>query len=164
MDNTRTLPGYKYYVDPRTGDRPGVFVVFLDIAPEPSGRVNGLMFDVAGEELGVLDRRERNYGRVDVTAALTKPVDGAVWAYSGTPEARERFRHGLRTGRAVISREYYEQVLMGFGELGSNAAAEFRALTDAPPCPIVELRRVDLPARPGSSRRQNSVRQVKSGE
>ena len=31
MDNTRDLPGYKYYVAP-DGTRPAVFVAFLDVA------------------------------------------------------------------------------------------------------------------------------------
>src|SRR3954452_9313466 len=44
MDNSRDLPGYKYYVDPRTGERPRVFVAFLDLAPDPRARVNGVLF------------------------------------------------------------------------------------------------------------------------
>jgi len=146
MDNARTLPGYKYYVDPRTGERPAVFVVFLDIVADRSGQVNGVMLDVSHEELDGLDRRERNYERVEVTAGLSRPVSATVWAYAGTAGARERFRRALRMGKAVISEDYYDRVLGAFAGSGRNAAAEFRALTDAPPCPIVPLRRVDLSA------------------
>ena len=35
MDNTKTIPGYKFYVDPQTGERPAVYVAFLAIRPEP---------------------------------------------------------------------------------------------------------------------------------
>ena len=33
MDNRQTIPGYKYYVDPDTGERPPVHVTFLNIYP-----------------------------------------------------------------------------------------------------------------------------------
>ena len=33
MDNRRTIPGYKYYVDPETGERPPVRVTFLSLYP-----------------------------------------------------------------------------------------------------------------------------------
>ena len=33
MDNSRDLPGYKYYLDPGTGDRPAGSVAYLDLAP-----------------------------------------------------------------------------------------------------------------------------------
>ena len=42
MDNRRTIPGYKYYVDPETGERPPVRVTFLNLYPAAEGQVNGV--------------------------------------------------------------------------------------------------------------------------
>src|SRR3954464_4477383 len=64
MDNRRTLPGYRYFLDRETGDRPPVFVTFLDIREQPGAHVHGIAFPA---DLVALDARERNYTRVDVT-------------------------------------------------------------------------------------------------
>ena len=45
MDNSRDLPGYKYYVDRHSGARPAVHVTFLDLEPDPATAVNGVVFD-----------------------------------------------------------------------------------------------------------------------
>jgi hypothetical protein len=77
MDNRRTIPGYKYYLDAATGERPAVFVAFLDIVEDPGSAVEGLSFEVDAAALAALDDRERNYRRVE--------VDGRLWAYAGLP-------------------------------------------------------------------------------
>src|SRR5687767_9643026 len=46
MDNRRTIPGYKYYLDAATGERPAVFVAFLDIVEDPGSAVEGISFEV----------------------------------------------------------------------------------------------------------------------
>lgn len=145
MENARTIPGYKYYVDAVTGDRPDWFVTFLNIVREPGHAVNGVVFEVTGELLSGLDRRERNYTRIDVSEDVSIPVDGPVWAYTGTRAAITRFQRGLRDRRAVISRPYHDGVLADFETIGAEARQRFLALTDPPPCPVVDLRRVDLP-------------------
>src|SRR4051794_32580383 len=71
MDNRRTLPGYRYFLDAATGERPPVYVAFLDIRPCAGARVNGIVFPA---DLAVLDARERNYAREDVTALLDADV------------------------------------------------------------------------------------------
>jgi hypothetical protein len=137
MDNARDLPGYKHYLTPE-GDRPDVMVAFLDIRPEAGALVNGAAIPVADDELPGLDRRERNYGRVDVTDALDPPLeDGPVWAYAGLPAARERAQRGGRDGRLLISREYVERVAEGFTALGERDA--FERLTASPPAPFADL-------------------------
>src|SRR5919198_5063250 len=83
MDNRATIPGYKYYVD-AAGRRPEVFVTFLNLVPGDG--VDGVVFDA---DRAVLDARERNYRRVDVSDALDVP--GPVYAYIGLDEAVERF-------------------------------------------------------------------------
>ena len=100
MDNPRDIRGYKHYRTP-DGERPDVMVVFLDIAPHTDGLVNGVAIRVDEEELPGLDRRERNYRRVDVSDSLDTPLPGGgrVWAYAGRRESRERAAIGRRERR-----------------------------------------------------------------
>ena len=137
MDNRRTIPGYKYYLDAATGERPAVFVSFLDIVEDPGSAVEGLAFGVDAATLAALDDRERNYRRV--------AVDGRLWAYTGLPEARERYARAAADGRAVIARAYLEGVSAGLASAGLVLDAE-------PEVPVVDLVRVDVP-RPVSGRR-----------
>jgi cation transport regulator ChaC len=144
MDNRRSLPGYKFYVDPDTGDRPSVYVTFLNLTDGSGGTVNGVLLPVAQAALPELDARERNYARVDISERIHEPVDGRVWVYIGTAEARARYVTGLRAGTAVVDAAYREMVQRQFRELGESAYCEFAATTDAPACPVRRLRRIDL--------------------
>jgi cation transport regulator ChaC len=152
MDNTQTIPGYKHYVDATTGAREPWFVAFLDIVPESGARVNGVLFEVSHDQLARLDERERNYQRIEVSQNLSVPVDDDVWVYVGSDAARRRFRRGRRSRRAVISREYYHPVLQDFAHISPEAVKEFTARTDPPPCPIVDLLRIDHPAGAAATR------------
>ena len=127
MDNTRDLPGYKYYVDPETGERPAIYVAYVDLAPDPRARTTGVEFAVDEEALEALDRRERNYERVEITEGL--------WAYMGTDAARERFEHGRANGTAVVSRAYYEAVRARLAQIGESL--------DPPPVPMRSLTRIE---------------------
>jgi cation transport regulator ChaC len=138
MDNRRTIPGYKYFLDARTGARPEVFVAFLDVVPEPGHVVRGLAAEVGAAQLAALDDRERNYARVDVSADLDLELGGPVWAYAGLPEARERYAVAAAAGRAVVARAYVEHVRAGF-------AAHGLAFETPPEVPVMDLRRIDLP-------------------
>lgn len=147
MDNTVDLPGYKYYRDP-TGERPRVFVTFLNLVPAAGHRVNGIVFEVTAADLRELDARERNYARIEVTERVTGASCGKVWTYLGTADARQRYENGRATGRAVVSRDYHDAVVRSFASLGADAAAEYTSTTDPPACPIRELERVDLRGAP----------------
>jgi len=127
MDNTRDLPGYKYYLDPETGERPAIYVAYLDLEPDPAACTIGIRLAVDAEALEALDGRERNYERTD--------VGGGVWAYIGTRAARERFERGRATNTAVIDRAYYEAVEEGLQRIGASAGP--------PPLPLRTLTRVD---------------------
>lgn len=150
MDNSVDLPGYKYYVTP-DGERPPVFVTFLNLAPHAKGPVNGIVFEVTAHELDALDLRERNYERVDVTRQVEVAVQGQIWAYLGNADARGRYETGVAQSRAVVSREYFEGVRQGFAAMGPKAITEFDATTDAPACPMSELLRIDLTDDPESA-------------
>jgi hypothetical protein len=145
MDNAETIAGYKLYLDPRTGERPPVAVTFLNLREDRSAFVNGVALPVSGSALEALDRRERNYRRVDISDAVAAPAGATVWTYLGTAAARERFRAGLAEGRAVISRGYLDQVTEGFRGLGAEEWGRYVAHTDGPPCPVCELLRVEIP-------------------
>jgi hypothetical protein len=132
MDNRVDLPGYKYWVDAETGERPAVYVAFVDLAPDPDAVVEGVVFPVDRAALAAFDERERNYERADVTDRIDPPAGGPVHAYRGTLEARQRFA----AGPTVIARDYLEAV-------GCSTAEA--------PLPIRDLRRINLakgPLRP----------------
>ena len=95
-DNTRTLPGYKIYLDPLSGERPPVFVTFLNLVPDTESSVAGVLFSVDQTALATLDLRERNYRRADVSSQIEGPVSGRVWTYLGSPEAEARFAERSR--------------------------------------------------------------------
>jgi gamma-glutamylcyclotransferase (GGCT)/AIG2-like uncharacterized protein YtfP len=143
MDNRVDLPGYKYYVDAATGERPEVFVAFLDLDPDPQTAVNGVVFPVDETALQALDARERNYERIEVS--VDPPTGGRTFAYRGTAQARERFRRGRQSGTAVIARAYLDVVRATFDQSGPEGASAFARSTDQPPVPIRDLVRVDLP-------------------
>lgn len=146
-DNTLGIPGYKMYLSREDGSRPPVFVSFLDLLPEPGGRANGVLRPVTAEELAVLDRRERNYERTDVTAAI-ESAPGRVWAYLGSAEGRARLREARREGTAVVSRDYESKVHAGFRALGPAEYEAFLATSHLDGLPVWDLERVDLPGAP----------------
>jgi hypothetical protein len=141
MDNSRHLPGYKYYVDADTGERPAVVVTFLDLVRDDHTAVNGVVFAVDEHRLATLDDRERNYRRREVTAAVHPPFGGRVWAYFGTAAARDRFERGP----AVVDRAYLALVRDGFAQLGPAELARFDASTEPAALPVRDLRRIDIP-------------------
>ncbi len=145
MDNSVSLPGYKYYLDARDSSRPEVFVAFLNLVPALGHRVNGTLVPVSAEELIELDRRERNYERREVTSSIEQIAGGRrVWSYFGKPEACQRFDAALRAARAVIDESYLEHVRAGFEALAGDALEEFEQSTDRHDCRLLRLLRVDL--------------------
>jgi len=142
MDNSQTIPGYKYYVD-ENGARPDVYVAYLDIQPDPAATVNGACIPVEPDELRALDDRERSYTRMEVTDAIDPPL-GRVWTYTGSPDGRRRLSVGRERGRAVITREYIDRVVAGFRALGEDEYNAFRASSDVDGLPLRDLVRIDL--------------------
>ncbi len=153
MDNSVDIPGYKYYLDPVTGERPDVGVTFLNLTAQATTSCVGLLLPVTRQTLTQLDQRERNYGRVEVTdrisAALT--ITTRVYVYLGTTEARRRYANAVAAGSAVVASPYRDEVERGFARAGLLDA--YLASTRPPECPVRELTRVDLPGRPGAPAR-----------
>jgi gamma-glutamylcyclotransferase (GGCT)/AIG2-like uncharacterized protein YtfP len=149
MDNRRDLPGYKYYSDAQRR-RPDVFVAYLDLVDAPgnvAAAVNGMCLPVDEATLALLDRRERNYERTDVSDRVAPgELGGArVWAYIGMAAARERLAEGRRTGTAVIDAGYVRTVQAGFAALGDDELAAVRPSLEPGELPVVELTRHELP-------------------
>jgi hypothetical protein len=143
MDNRRDLPGYKYDTA-ADGTRPPVFVSFLDVAPAGGGAaVNGLCLPVHEGLLARLDRRERNYVRLDVSDRID--AGGRVWTYAGTPEARERLRSARRARSAVIGAAYLRAVQSAFAGLGEAESAACAPSLAIGELPVMELTRHDVP-------------------
>jgi hypothetical protein len=149
-DNSEEIAGYKRYRLPGDGAYPDVFVAFLDIVEDPGTVINGVLAPVDPGGLADLDRRERNYDRIDVTAAIDNPPDGRVWAYAGSPDGRDRLEAGVAAGTAVVQRSYLDHVHDGFRRLGDTEYRHFLATTDLDGLPLLDLERVNL--RPDPSR------------
>ena len=144
MDNTKTIPGYKFYRrrdGGAAGERPAVFVAFLDLVEDPAAATDGVLIAVDDDALVALDARERNYDRIDVTAAVAD-ARGRVWTYRGRSDARERLRLGRERGTAVVALDYVRGVRATLAALGID---DDPALEDLRP---MELERVDLPPAP----------------
>ena len=132
MDNRDIVPGYKYYVDRSTGAHPDVYVAFLNIervrkADLPAGipppEVAGVLFEIDESVLAILDKRERNYCRCDITDQFPG-IEGRVWVYLGSPEAEERYRVGLMERSVVIDLAYKTAVESAYRNANITYAAE----------------------------------------
>jgi hypothetical protein len=146
MNNRVNLPGYKYYLDDQ-GDRPDVYVAFLDLRPAPGQSVNGVCLPVDDDQLAALDQRERNYVRRDLTAlGPVAQEDIRVWAYVGSPAGRRRLTTARAAGRAVIDRTYLDGVREGFERLGPAEHAPCAPSLDPDGLPVLPLHRHDLPS------------------
>jgi cation transport regulator ChaC len=144
MDNSVDLPGYKYYLD-EVGNRPAVYVAFLDVMPTRGASVNGVCLPVDRDQFASLDDRERNYVRIEVTRFVDSPVDhGRVWTYVGSSSARRRLAAARWAGRAVVDDQYLQGVIDAFKRLGP---AEYKACAsslDPEDIPVLPLTRHQL--------------------
>ena len=136
-DNRRAIPGYKQYRLRADGSVPAVFVAFLDVVVDPRSAVEGMLAAVDEASLAGLDLRERNYDRVDVTAAIDNPPPGRVWTYVGSSAGRARLAAGVASGRLAVARDYLDAV---------HDRPRASSILDG--VPVLDLERVDLPAEP----------------
>lgn len=147
MDNRLDVPGYKHYRLRADGSRPAVFVAFLDLFEDPAASTHGLCVAVDEDQLPVIDHRERNYERVDVTDQVS-PAPGTVWAYVGSSTGRRRLQDAREERAAVVSRDYLERTRAAFAALGTAALAEFEATAADADLPVWELDRIELAPAP----------------
>lgn len=140
MDNWDAANDHKYFVEPGTGERPHLRVAYLDIEPSEGGTVNGLAIPVDAARLVVLDAREVNYSRIDVSGAFEPAIAQRVFTYVGTEAARERCRRGAADGDVFVSRDYVAAARRAFELLAPDALAEFESTTEPLPFPEVDLK------------------------
>ncbi len=144
MDNRVDIPGYKYYLDPVTGERPDVHVTFLNLTAQATAGCVGFLLPVDAVSLAELDHRERNYDRIEVTDLISAevPITTPVYTYLGTAAARRRYASAVAAGSAVVAHAYRAQVEDRFAAAG--LLERYRSSTRPPECPVRELTRVDL--------------------
>lgn len=120
-------------------------IVALGVVPAADEQVNGVVASVAGGELTNLDRRERNYDRVDVTDKITLlddeggVVSGSIYTYVPRPESIAAYEAARDNGTAGIRRTYWELVDRAFAAFGDDQAERYRTSTPAPDVPVVDL-------------------------
>jgi len=148
MDNRVDIPGYKHYRLRADGSRPAVFVAFLDLFEDPVAATHGVCVPVDDAQLPVIDHRERNYERIDVTRAVA-PAHATVWAYVGSPTGRNHLRRARADDAAVVSRDYLERTRAAFAALGPAALADFETSAAVGDLPVWDLDRIELAPAPG---------------
>lgn len=149
MDNSKDIPGYKFYRD-EDGHRAVGCVAFLDIQEDANARVNGVCLPVTAVTKDELCLRERNYELLDVTDGITPPPPAGcrVFVFAGLSESRARANAARESGALLIQREYVDNVEAHFARLGESEISDYRASTestDAGGLRVERLRRVDIP-------------------
>ena len=145
MDNTVDLPGYKSYRLRSDGSRPAVFVAFVDIEPDAAGVVTGVCMPVDRDDLPALDDRERNYDRIDVTAAIDEPTGPRLGLPRLGRRPRAPARRPSQRGCAVVSRDYLDGVLAAIARIAPDDLAVLHRSVEESGLEILDLDRVPVP-------------------
>ena len=120
-------------------------IVALGVVEAAGETVNGVVASIAGGELVNLDRRERNYDRVEVTDRITVLDDeddvvvGPIYTYVPRPTAVEAYTVGRDAGTAGVRRTYWDLCEAAFAAFGDDHLARYRSSTPDPDIPIVDL-------------------------
>lgn len=120
-------------------------VVSLGLVAAPAEGCNGVIVRVTDDEVAMLDWRERDYERTDVTdlvdvqsdADIERRVD-RVMTYVPRPSAIERYEAARDDGRAGIRQSYWDLVRAAFGDLGGDHLDRYEA-TPPPDVPVVDM-------------------------
>ena len=100
-----------------------VRLAFLNLEPNSSGYVTGVLVPVSPNDLGALDRRETGYNRVDITARIRPESDGQVFTYISEPCVTDH--------NVLVAAEYVEIIKAGLRYWGQGFADSFWASTRA---------------------------------
>jgi len=116
-------------------------VVSLGLVESDHESCNGVIVRVTADELAMLDWRERDYERTDVTDTIRRD-DGVrperVMTYVPRPSAVERYEAARDRRQAGIRQSYWELVSAAFGNLGGDHLERYQA-TPAPDVPVVDM-------------------------
>lgn len=116
-------------------------VVALGLAVVGDASCNGVIVRVSDDELALLDRRERDYDRTDVTDKIRVDhgsPDGRIVTYVPRAAAVERYEAARDRGRAAVARSYWGLVADAFAALGAQHLERY-ATTPAPDVPVVDM-------------------------
>lgn len=122
-------------------------VVSLGLVVADDEVCNGVAARVSDDELAMLDWRERDYERTDVTDSVVTemaiadvdPFDGdRVVTYVPRRSAIERYEQARDDQRAAIRRTYWNLVGDAFAELGGDHPVRYAA-TPAPDVPVADI-------------------------
>jgi cation transport regulator ChaC len=149
MNNGEASEAEKHFVDPASGLKPSVAVAYLDLEEAPGQAVNGLAIPVDAARLRELDERERNYERVEVSAAFEPGLAQTVHVYRGSAAARARC--AAADGEICVSRQYAERIEAAFRALGDGALAEYERSTEPLPFALRDLEPRYPPPQPGDA-------------
>lgn len=132
-------------------------IVALGLVESAAEAVNGVVGWVEREELVDLDRRERRYDRVEVTAGATVhgagDISGSIVTYVPRSEARRHYEDARDRGVAAVERRYWDLVDASFLALGEDRHERYHATTPPPDVPVVDMERHPPAAgRPPASR------------
>jgi dephospho-CoA kinase len=116
-------------------------VVSLGLVVADDESCNGVIVRVSADELAMLDWRERDYERTDVTDMIrrerTVTVDRVV-TYVPRPSAIERYEDARDRRQAGVRQSYWTMVHGAFADLGGDHLARYVS-TPAPDVPIVDM-------------------------
>ena len=116
-------------------------VVSLGLVASSAEACNGVVVRVTDDELAMLDWRERDYERTDVTDLIrfdAERIVERVVTYVPRPSAVERYEAARASGRAGIRQSYWELVHTAFDDLGGDHLERYAA-TPAPDVPVVDM-------------------------
>ena len=137
MDNSINLPNYKFYISKDNQERENIFVSFLNIQKSPQKSVYGILFPIEKESLPLMDKRERNYNRVNITGSISNldslDKEDIVYTYIGKKDANERYRKGKKENRVFVSKDYYDDILSSFKKFNGSFYDEYlKSFSDSP--------------------------------
>ncbi len=116
-------------------------VVSLGLVSSDTESCNGVIVRVSTDELAMLDWRERDYERTDVTGVI-RLDDGCradrVMTYVPRASAIERYESARDRRQAGIRQSYWDLVHAAFGDLGDDHLQRYAA-TPAPDVPVVDM-------------------------
>lgn len=116
-------------------------IVALGLIESAGDVVNGIIASLTDDELSYLDRRERNYDRVDASALISTdaPLNAPVYVYVPRASSIERYESARDRGVAGVRRTYWDTVDNAFAEFGDEQRDRYRATTPAPDVPVVDI-------------------------
>jgi hypothetical protein len=121
--------GYIQYFLP-DGELPNEPILLINIVPSINSVVNGIAFKISDSELEILDNRERNYNRIDISGGLSEEI-GKCFAYTGKSEAIQRYQR-CRNKNFLINKDYFYNIENSFKEIGENFYQKFKRTTIQP--------------------------------